>query len=941
MAKSASKKARVPIFPRGAEWRQWDLHVHAPSSKFGDGYGNPAPWDEYCKIIETSDVAVFGITDYFSLDAYFAFLAEHKSRYPESKKVFFPNLELRLHESVNNANELVHVHLLFRPDVGRKTIDRLLATLPVMETEASGRRRTCSELSSEADYESATVTREGVHEAIRAVFGDKEHARECVLILVPANNDGVRASKSQRKRQIADEIEKDCHALFGNPTNRDYYLDPDRYEADVMAVPKPVFAGSDAHSIRQLKDWLGKTVQDSGQSKHITWIKADPTFEGLQQTLFEPAERVRIQPTIPDAKDPYKVIRSISFSGTNDFPAEIELNQNLVSVIGSRSSGKSALLAYIAYAVDPEATLREQQAVAPPDTRRERLGPAAAIAWDDVAHIKCTVHWAQPSEHNGQVIFIPQNSLYEISQRPREITEKIEPTVFRLDPAFQLTHETAGVEIGDANSRIREAVARWFELAGKLTAARQRLREIGDREAIEQTQADLASKIEDLRQASSLNKREISKYQKLTDRLNELQARLVVIDEEARQLASFLVEGDGVEGTAASYELSPSVRIGVSITPAATELPDELEVRVHDLMAQSKASLTNEIETLLSDRRSALAAEQASIRVEDEKLRTNNVQLIAKNAANAEIETHLASKRKQDEALEKVKAQNKRIESLSTTQGKQVELIEQEIKRRDLALNHMKSVFTTTDHSLQEMTFGLEQQHDKRELRLLAERFNQHRNGPFIDRKEDNSLKIDDAQREPGGLLRALLDGEQKVMKGEDPQGLAADVLALTQRQRFFAKMEGDRIGGFQDSSMTPGKQALFALTLILNESDDAWPLLIDQPEDDLDSRSVYDVLVGYLVERKKERQIIMVSHNANLVIGADSEQVVVANRHGDDRRNPKERQFAYRSGSLEHSETMRDIDSVLDSCGIREHACGLLDGGEEAFRKRRAKYKL
>ena len=72
---------------------------------------------------------------------------------------------------------------------------------------------------------------------------------------------------------------------------------------------------------------------------------------------------------------------------------------------------------------------------------------------------------------------------------------------------------------------------------------------------------------------------------------------------------------------------------------------------------------------------------------------------------------------------------------------------------------------------------------------------------------------------------------------------------------------------------MTPGKQALFALTLILNESDDAWPLLIDQPEDDLDSRSVYDVLVGYLTERKRERQIIMVSHNANLVIGADSEQ--------------------------------------------------------------------
>jgi predicted ATP-dependent endonuclease of OLD family len=153
--------------------------------------------------------------------------------------------------------------------------------------------------------------------------------------------------------------------------------------------------------------------------------------------------------------------------------------------------------------------------------------------------------------------------------------------------------------------------------------------------------------------------------------------------------------------------------------------------------------------------------------------------------------------------------------------------------------------------------------------------------------------------------------------------------------------MEGDRIGGFYESSMTPGKQALFALTLILNESDHAWPLLIDQPEDDLDSRSVYDVLVKYMIERKKGRQIVMVSHNANLVIGADSEQIVVANRHGADRQNENEQQFDYLTGSLEYSKGKTTTEFVLASCGIREHACELLDGGEEAFRKRKAKYKL
>jgi ABC-type lipoprotein export system ATPase subunit len=83
----------------------------------------------------------------------------------------------------------------------------------------------------------------------------------------------------------------------------------------------------------------------------------------------------------------------------------------------------------------------------------------------------------------------------------------------------------------------------------------------------------------------------------------------------------------------------------------------------------------------------------------------------------------------------------------------------------------------------------------------------------------------------------------------------------------------------------------------------DTWPLLIDQPEDDLDSRSIYDEVVPFLKEKKKERQIIMVSHNANLVIGSDSEQLIIANRNGSDRKNEDGKQFNYLTGSLEFTQ--------------------------------------
>ena len=94
-------------------------------------------------------------------------------------------------------------------------------------------------------------------------------------------------------------------------------------------------------------------------------------------------------------------------------------------------------------------------------------------------------------------------------------------------------------------------------------------------------------------------------------------------------------------------------------------------------------------------------------------------------------------------------------------------------------------------------------------------------------------------------------------------------------------------------------------------------------------------------MKRKRDRQIIMVSHDANLVVGADSEQIVVANRHGDDRPNRDGRTFSYLTGSLEWTSAPVDAEFVLEASGTREHACEILDGGEEAFRKRRLKYKI
>lgn len=154
----------------------------------------------------------------------------------------------------------------------------------------------------------------------------------------------------------------------------------------------------------------------------------------------------------------------------------------------------------------------------------------------------------------------------------------------------------------------------------------------------------------------------------------------------------------------------------------------------------------------------------------------------------------------------------------------------------------------------------------------------------------------------------------------------------------YIVKMDEDLI-----HDMSPGKKALVLLKLLIGLAQTNSPILIDQPEDDLDNRSIFDDLVQYIKRRKVDRQIIIVTHNANIVVGGDSEQVIVANQDGKNCRN-KEHKFEYRSGAIEDNTLAYDefgncYPGVLSEMGIQSHICEVLEGGTRAFELRKGKY--
>ncbi|HEY1203898.1 MAG: hypothetical protein ABSH46_11895 [Bryobacteraceae bacterium] len=129
---------------------------------------------------------------------------------------------------------------------------------------------------------------------------------------------------------------------------------------------------------------------------------------------------------------------------------------------------------------------------------------------------------------------------------------------------------------------------------------------------------------------------------------------------------------------------------------------------------------------------------------------------------------------------------------------------------------------------------------------------------------------------------------------------------------------------------LSPGQKGIVLLLVYLEvDQSDNRPLIIDQPEDNLDNLSVYRNLIDYFRKRKKTRQIIIITHNPNLVVNTDAEQMIVANFDGS--TAPKIR---YVSGAIE--DTRKEPPQ-----GLRERVCDVLEGGTEAFQRREQKYSL
>lgn len=632
------------------------------------------------------------------------------------------------------------------------------------------------------------------------------------------------------------------------------------------------------------------------------WIKSDLTFSGFKQILFEPDERVCVQLEKPDYKAPFRVIDSISLDEKSFWNDTIYLNGNLNTIIGGRSTGKSTLLNAIARKLDcPIEKL----------TQKDGYNDYIEEHFSGVS-----IHWSDGQEDNTRdVDYYPQSYMYQIANDGKKLDRII------CDNIMEDKKDAISKYIKNNNqleTDLHTTILSLFQEQEKYKALSSQLREKGNKSAISKEIGDLEIKVKSLTDQTQITEAEIERYKADTETLSQIEQKNNAIHRDITTLESLINTPILASNFPQKYDVLSEntrehlIKVYSNIAETANEQwvnqIKEILQTLHTEQGNNEQQYNTIKNTPLYikckqyyDNNKELNSIQTRLREEQKKLHEFEEQETICNKCKQEI----------DNLVKKIVDQYIQFQTNTNAVCRELS-----IKRNDL---------TIAAHTI----FLRDDLYD-----FLKERF-------IIRSTEQQNYieKLANEYAEQGTIedyIRKALNSEIVYKSTHHAQ----EVMTALLSQNWY-KYQFDVI--YQDdkfTEMSQGKQAFVVLKLLLDFSKKQCPILIDQPEDSLDNRAIYKDLVEYIRNKKKERQIILVTHNPNVVVSADAENVIVANQNGNNSPNQNGVKFHYINGSLENSKDKNAcVESILESQGIREHVCEILEGGKEAFEKREKKY--
>lgn len=648
--------------------------------------------------------------------------------------------------------------------------------------------------------------------------------------------------------------------------------------------------------------------------KEKLWIKADVTFNGLKQITYEPSERVCISDIKPEQKPDYLVIDHIVITDDDFQTNPVHFSAGLNCIIGGKSTGKSILLHNLALTLD-ESQVEEKNKTSQTRTKTD---------------VPFTVYWADGKSQKDslattrKIIYVPQTYLNRLCDEQTEKTEidVIIQDIVLLNEEAHKTYSTSNSDIKNYKAELGKLILDLLEAHRSIGELAQQMKELGDRGGIEAEREKLTKEKERFTAESSLTEEEVKSYESASSHITTLISEIESINGETAAINAI-------------YSLVEPKRITYSFTEQTLAAIEEVQVKIIAEADTTWVKSKAEILLSISDSHKVKSEElekqksiEASLR---DKILSNKAiaELSAKIKAETEklVQFNKLDKQKKDKEKEKSGLLSKVVGSIDFY--------------KEQHTSFANAVNGSTDLKMDDLQFSVDVPFKKDAFVEKLKSIMDTRQTVFKEIVPPDDFTANAyTNTKVHDIIDKTLSGELILKKGNTEETAIRDILDDWFEVKYKVTMGGDLI-----DVMSPGKKALVLLKLLIELAESKCPILIDQPEDDLDNRSIFEELIPFIKKKKKDRQIIIVTHNANIVIGADADEIIVANQRGNNSPN-RERRFEYRSGSIENDCKLLAQDGsvmsgILSGQGIQQHICDILEGGIRAFELRKQKYHI
>lgn len=930
------------LFERGSEWRRWDLHIHTPGTQKNDLYEGKSieeKWECYYEAIkkyvgdgkdDRRNVTVIGVTDYLSIDNYKKIISDN--RLPKSIQLVLPNVEMRIIPIA--AKKPINIHFIFEPSIVNELEERFFGKIFFDNgtrkfTAARGELINLG-ISILGNANKEEAYRKGIEQfvptmdGIKEVFKNDPELREKTLIgITNGSGDGVSGAvnnesyldeenKSSQLTAVRQSLYKFADFIFSsNARDIEYFLgmgvDSEEEVKQKCGSLKPCLHGSDAHCIEKLFE---------PDEKRYCWIKADPTFNGLRQIIYEPKARVKISTLKPETKVGYHVIEHVEINNDDFDIKPICFNDKLTCIIGGKSTGKSMLLHNLANAIDKK-QVKEKIETSKNSTKEIK---SFKVFWADG-----TISESGEADSAHKIVYIPQTYLNRLSDENEETTEIdiIIQDIILLNQKCKEAYDEMKLNIQNFKPSIDKQIYDLLQVYGFMQESKKALDELGTKDGIEKEIEKLKNEKDKISKEYAISEEDVKKYDASIKQIAEYQNHIKKIDTDIEQLLQITKIVMPID---IKHDFAEEVKI---------EIREAINIITHMADKEWEKLQEDIVEKLKIEKEELYKKLVESIKIRDslsKQVSENEALNLLSKRIEAEEEKLLHCKELDDQYVVKRKQYDELIENLSNVIG-----IFREFHNRYVQV--INNNFSTDSDGL--YFFACMPFKNEAFSKYIRDSFDKR----ILKTKKDiidlENFKIENFTNiQLASLLNACIKEEIPLVKGQTVESVLRNILDNWFNITYSVQMDNDTI-----EEMSPGKKALVLLKLLINMADSKCPILIDQPEDDLDNRSIYKELIPFIKEKKLERQIIIVTHNANVVLGGDAEEIIVANQAGNNSPNRKYR-FEYCSGSIENNIPIFNasgdiVPGILNQQGIQQHICDILEGGEKAFDLRKNKYRI